>query len=97
MTCEWVTVGRDNVVRSVFEKLDQITIPPNAVFVFDIDHTLIDISGNPIDPVVYLFHTTVQAHSVQYCMLCRPPPCGPPRPYLHAECHRAQWICVGTA
>jgi hypothetical protein len=60
MTCEWVTAGRDNIVRSVFEKLDQINTPSNAVFVFDIDHTLIDLAGRPIEPIVYLFHEVKQ-------------------------------------
>ena len=60
MTCEWVAAARDRVVRAVFEKLDQIQIPPNAVFVFDIDHTLIDETGKAIDPVVYLFHYVKQ-------------------------------------
>ena len=60
MTCEWLVTARDKVVRKVFEKLDQIQIPSNAAIVFDIDHTLIDLTGKPIDPVVYLFHHVKQ-------------------------------------
>jgi predicted secreted acid phosphatase len=31
-------------------------IPDNAAIVFDIDHTLLDWVGNPIHPIVYLYH-----------------------------------------
>jgi len=57
MACDWVKSSREKVVRAVFEKLDRMEIPKNAAFVFDIDHTLIDETGMPIEPVVQLFHT----------------------------------------
>jgi len=60
MACEWLLYMRDKVVRTIFDKLNTMIIPNNAAIVFDIDHTLIDQFGNPIEPVVYLFNAIKQ-------------------------------------
>lgn len=56
MACDWLINERNNVVRDMLGYLNQITLPHNPCIVFDIDHTLLDQFGHPIEPVVYLYN-----------------------------------------
>lgn len=60
MACDWLLSARNKIVNVIFDKLEQLYIPPNAAIVFDIDHTLIDQFGNPIKSIVYLFNIIKQ-------------------------------------
>ena len=54
--CDSLRRDHANIVNEAFQKLEQIHLPPNAAMVFDIDETLLDLSGNPIEPVVNLYN-----------------------------------------
>ena len=56
MTCEWLRESHKSVANAALQKLDQIQLPNNAAVVFDIDHTLLDGAGNPIEPIVRLYN-----------------------------------------
>ena len=60
MSCDWLKNEHIKIANSVLKKLETIHIPKNAAMVFDIDHTLLDQHGGPIEPIVYLFHFVKQ-------------------------------------
>jgi len=56
MACEWLNIALENLANYALYTLDNVILPKNPAFVFDIDNTLIDCAGNPIKPMIALYH-----------------------------------------
>uniref|UniRef100_A0A6C0EM03 Acid phosphatase n=1 Tax=viral metagenome TaxID=1070528 RepID=A0A6C0EM03_9ZZZZ len=46
----------EKVASEILHTIDTLWFPQNAVIVYDIDNTLIDLSGRPLTPIIQTYH-----------------------------------------